>query len=33
MTFDNSYNSGKCSQLLIGPGVIGTMAYKDSYCR
>lgn len=29
----NSYNSGKCSQLLIGPGVIGTMAYKDSYCR
>lgn len=28
-----AYNAGKCSQLLIGPGVIGTVAYKDSYCR
>lgn len=28
-----AYNSGKCSQLLIGPGVIGTVAYKDNYCR
>ena len=27
------YNAGKCSQLLIGPGVIGSVAYKDSYCR
>ncbi len=27
------YNSGKCSRLLIGPGVIGSVAYKDSYCR
>lgn len=27
------YNAGKCSQLLIGPGVIGSVAYKDSYCK
>ncbi|WP_369963054.1 hypothetical protein [Leifsonia sp. EB34] len=29
----NAYNSGQCARLLIGPGVIGTIPYKDSYCR
>ncbi|MFJ3395365.1 hypothetical protein [Leifsonia aquatica] len=28
-----AYNSGQCARLLIGPGVIGTISYKDSYCR
>lgn len=27
------YAEGKCAQLLIGPGAIGTIGYKDSYCR
>jgi hypothetical protein len=28
-----AYYAGKCSRLLIGPGVIGSIAYKDSYCK
>ncbi|RYF52639.1 MAG: hypothetical protein EOO27_28105 [Comamonadaceae bacterium] len=27
------YAAGKCSQLIIGPGVIGSIAYKDAYCK
>ncbi|WP_431247150.1 hypothetical protein [Leifsonia xyli] len=28
-----AYNAGQCAWLLISPGVIGTVPYKDSYCR
>jgi len=28
-----AYNAGQCARLLIGPGVIGTIPYKDGYCR
>lgn len=28
-----AYSAGQCARLLIGPGVIGTIPYKDSYCR
>ncbi|MGO4594407.1 hypothetical protein AB4Z18_11365 [Leifsonia sp. 2TAF2] len=28
-----AWYDGKCAQLLIGPGVIGTIPYKDGYCR
>ncbi|MGH1549657.1 hypothetical protein ACRAWB_10990 [Leifsonia poae] len=28
-----AYNAGQCAHLLISPGVIGTVPYKDSYCR
>ncbi len=27
------YYAGKCAELLIGPGVIATVEYKDSYCK
>lgn len=27
------YNQGKCAQLIIGPGVISTIAYRGGYCR
>lgn len=27
------FNEGKCAQLLIGPGVISTIAYSGGYCR
>lgn len=27
------YASGACAQLLIGPGVIGTISYRGGYCR
>ncbi|WP_143465616.1 hypothetical protein [Leifsonia sp. NCR5] len=28
-----AYNAGKCEQLLIGPGVIGSLAYSGGYCK
>lgn len=27
------YASGKCLRVVIGPGVLGAMDYKDSYCK
>lgn len=27
------YASGKCMQVLIGPGILGGVEYKDSYCK
>lgn len=28
-----AYNAGKCEELLIGPGVIGSLAYSGGYCK
>jgi hypothetical protein len=28
-----AYYAGKCEELLIGPGVIGSLAYSGGYCR
>jgi hypothetical protein len=28
-----AYNAGKCEQLLIGPGVIGSLAYSGGNCK
>lgn len=28
-----AYGNGKCLQVLIGPGILGGVEYKDSYCR
>jgi hypothetical protein len=30
---NRAYGSGKCLRLLIGPGVVGGVPYKDGYCR
>lgn len=27
------YGNGNCLQVLIGPGILGGVEYKDSYCR
>lgn len=27
------YASGKCLRVVIGPGILGAMDYKDSYCK
>ncbi len=27
------YNEKRCAQLLIGPGVIGTVGYSGGYCK
>lgn len=27
------YASGKCLRVIIGPGILGGVEYKDSYCR
>jgi hypothetical protein len=28
-----AYNAGKCEELLVGPGVIGSIAYSGGYCK
>jgi hypothetical protein len=30
---NRAYGAGKCLRLLIGPGVVGGVPYKDGYCR
>lgn len=27
------YAKGKCMRVLIGPGILGGVAYKDKYCK